>query len=224
FRDREAFEFLKDFVVPELIDRGRENGRALRAWSAGCSTGEEAYSIAVVLAEALGPEISEWNIKIFATDLDEEAVGFARRGLYPNKLLSDLPETFAEKYFERIDHSYRVSKSLRQMVIFGSQDLTRGIPFPRMDLVLSRNLLIYLKPDLQQDILDLFAYSLHQTHGYLFLGKAETARPTKATFDLINKKWKIYRCTSGPLALPSQKQATGRARANWRAATRRLEL
>src|SRR5262249_39818752 len=97
------------------------------------------------------------------------------------------------------------------------------IPFPRMDLVVCRNLLIYLKQDLQQDVLDLLAYSLHQTHGFLFLGKAETARPTKATFDLINKKWKIYRCTSGPLALPSQKHS-GRGRADWRAVTRRLEL
>jgi len=225
FRDREAFEFLKDFVVPEIIDRGRENGRMLRAWSAGCSTGEEAYSIAVVLAEALGSEITDWNIKIFATDLDEDAVGFARRGLYPNKLLSDLPETFAEKYFERIDHSYRVSKSLRQMVIFGSQDLTRGIPFPRMDLVLCRNLLIYLKPDLQQDILDLFAYSLHQTHGYLFLGKAETARPTKATFELVNKKWKVYRCTSGPMALPTNqgRPINARAQNEWSAIRNRSD-
>jgi len=135
FRDREAFEFLKDFVVPELLERGRENGRVMRAWSAGCSTGEEAYSIAILLAEVLGSEISEWNIKIFATDLDDEAVSFARRGLYPAKLLTDLPAGLAERYFERVDHGYRVSKSLRQMVIFGSQDLTRGIPFPLIDLV-----------------------------------------------------------------------------------------
>ncbi|HYW71917.1 MAG TPA: CheR family methyltransferase [Pyrinomonadaceae bacterium] len=215
FRDRDAFEFLKDFVVPDMIERGRDNGRVLRAWSAGCSTGEEAYSIAILLAEVLGAEISEWSIKIFATDLDDEAVNFARRGLYPTKLLSDLPGGFTERYFERIDHGYRVSKSLRQMVIYGSQDLTRGIPFPRMDLVVCRNLLIYLKPELQQDILDLFAYSLHQTSGYLFLGKAETARPSKATFDLINKKWKVYRCTSGPLALPAHGKPVNSRQAEW---------
>jgi two-component system CheB/CheR fusion protein len=215
FRDRDAFEFLKDFVVPDMIERGRDNGRVLRAWSAGCSTGEEAYSIAILLAEVLGSEISEWSIKIFATDLDDEAVNFARRGLYPTKLLADLPPGFAETYFERIDHGFRVSKSLRQMVIYGSQDLTRGIPFPRMDLVVCRNLLIYLKPELQQDILDLFAYSLHQTSGYLFLGKAETARPSKATFDLINKKWKVYRCTSGPLALPTHGKPMNSRQAEW---------
>ena len=224
FRDREAFEFLKDFVAPELLERGHENGRVLRAWSAGCSTGEEPYSIAILLAEVLGSEISEWNIKIFATDLDDEAVGFARRGLYPTKLLGDLPAGYSERYFERIDHGHRVSKSLRQMVIFGTQDLTRGIPFPRMDLVVCRNLLIYLKPELQQDILDLFAYSLHQTAGYLFLGKAETARPSKATFDLINKKWKVYRCVNGPMTLPSQGKPMNARHAEWQAISRRLDV
>jgi len=223
FRDREAFDFLKDFVVPDMIERGRANGRAFRAWSAGCSTGEEAYSLAILLAEVLGGELSEWNVKIFATDLDDEAVNFARRGLYPQKLLSALPDGFQERYFEQIDHGHRVSKNLRQMVIFGTQDLTRGVPFPRMDLVVCRNLLIYLKQELQQDILDLFAYSLHQNNGFLFLGKAETARPSKATFDLINKKWKVYRCVSGPLALPSHGRSLNARQIEWQAITRRME-
>ena len=224
FRDSDAFEFLKDFALPEVIERGRQNGRLFRAWSAGCSTGEEAYSVAIVLAELLGPELHEWNIKIFATDLDDEAVTFARRGIYPEKLLSDLPPAYIERYFERIDHGYRVTKSLRQRVIFGTQDLTRGIPFPRMDLVVCRNLLIYLKPELQQDILDLFAYSLHQTNGFLFLGKAETARPSKATFDMINKKWKVYRCLNGPLAQPGQGKAMTVRQAEWQAVSRRVDL
>jgi two-component system CheB/CheR fusion protein len=224
FRDREAFDFLKDFVMPDLLDRGRQSGRILRAWSAGCSTGEEAYSIAILLAEVLGAEISEWNIRIFATDLDDEAVNFARRGLYPTKLLHDLAPDLIDRYFERADHSYRVSKSIRQMVIFGNQDLTRGIPFPRMDLVVCRNLLIYLKPELQHDILDLFAYSLHQTQGYLFLGKAETARPSKATFDLLNKKWKVYRCVSGPMALPAQGRPMNARQTEWQTITRRIDL
>src|SRR5262249_10484236 len=109
---------------------------------------------------------------------------------------------YRERFFERIDQGYRISKALRQAVIFGQQDISRGVPFPRIDLVTCRNLLIYLKPELQQIVLDLFAYSLHQSRGYLFLGKAETARPTKATFELINKKWKIYRCLGGPMAFP----------------------
>lgn len=204
FRDPEAYEFIKMSIIPELVERGRENGRILRIWSAGCATGEEAYSLALLFAEYLGPEFPEWSIKIFATDLAADAIAFARRGLYPENVLDDLPTEYRDRFFERIDHGYRISKSLRQVVIFGQQDISRGVPFPRIDLVTCRNLLIYLKPELQQVVLDLFAYSLHQSRGFLFLGKAETARPTKATFELVNKKWKIYRCLGGPLAFPLQ--------------------
>ena len=200
FRDPEAFDFLKQTVLPELIDRAKENGRILRLWSAGCATGEEAYSIALLIADALGPNLPEWNIKIFATDLATDAIAFGRRGIYPETVLSDLPSEYRERFFERIDHGYRISKMLRETVIFGEQDISRGVPFPRIDLVVCRNLLIYLKPELQGTVLDLFAYSLHQSRGYLFLGKAETARPTKASFELVNKKWKIYRCVGGPLS------------------------
>lgn len=208
FRDPEAFEFLKTIVIPELIDRANHNGRTLRVWSAGCATGEEAYSLALLLADQLGPDFAEWNIKVFATDLAADSISFARRGLYPENVLSDLPDDFRDRYFERVEHGFRVSKTLRQVVIFGEQDISRGVPFPRIDLVSCRNLLIYLKPDLQQVVLDLFAYSLHQSYGYLFLGKAETARPTKAAFELVNKKWKIYRCLSGPVALSLQDSFT----------------
>ena len=202
FRDPEAFAHLKDSVLPELIARNREQGNVLRFWSAGCATGEEPYSLAILLAELLGPEIADWNIKIFATDLDESAINFARRGLYPQNVLKNLPDDYQERYFEPADHGYRINKALRGIVIFGHQDLSHGVPFPRIDLVVCRNLLIYLKPELQQTVLDLFAFSLHQTGGYLFLGKAETARPTKATFEQVNKKWKIYHCMSGPITLP----------------------
>ena len=202
FRDPEAFEFLRSTIIPELIDRAKANGRTLRLWSAGCATGEEAYSLALLLADQLGPDYPEWNIKIFATDIAADAISFARRGLYPENVLNDLPDDYRDRYFERIDHGYRVSKALRQVVIFGQQDISRGVPFPRIDLVTCRNLLIYLKSDLQQTVLDLFAYSLHQSHGYLFLGKAETVRPTKAMFELVNKKWKIFRCVSGSMAFP----------------------
>ncbi|HKP83460.1 MAG TPA: CheR family methyltransferase [Pyrinomonadaceae bacterium] len=198
FRDPEAFEFIQTSIIPELIERGRQNGHTLRLWSAGCATGEEAYSLALLLADQLGAEFPEWNVKIFATDLAADAIAFARRGLYPENVLNDMPELLRTHFFERVDHGYRISKPLRQVVIFGQQDISRGVPFPRIDLVTCRNLLIYLKPELQQVVLDLFAYSLHQTRGYLFLGKAETTRPTKATFELVNKKWKIYRCLGGP--------------------------
>ena len=208
FRDPEAFEFIREKVMPELISQGREQGKVLRFWSAGCSTGEEPYSLALLLADLLGPELPEWSIKIFATDLDEGVINFARRGVYPANILDELPDDYLPRYFEPFDQSFRIAKTLRQMVIFGQQDLSRGVPFPRIDLVSCRNLLIYLKPELQQSVLDLFAYSLHQTNGFLFLGKAETARPTKATFELINKKWKIYRCKSGALTFPPRQNST----------------
>jgi two-component system, chemotaxis family, CheB/CheR fusion protein len=202
FRDPEAFDFLNSTVIPELIERAKANGRTLRLWSAGCATGEEAYSLALLIADHLGPDFPEWNIKIFATDLAGDAINFARRGLYPENVLRDLPDDYRSRYFERIDHGFRILKTLRQAVIFGQQDISRGVPFPRIDLVTCRNLLIYLKPELQQVVLDLFAYSLHQSHGYMFLGKAETARPTKAMFELVHKKWKIYRCVGGSMAFP----------------------
>ncbi|HEX7330170.1 MAG TPA: chemotaxis protein CheB [Pyrinomonadaceae bacterium] len=225
FRDPEAYEFLHSTIIPELIERGRENGRTLRFWSAGCATGEEAYSLALLLADHLGPELPEWNLKIFATDLAGDAIAFARRGLDPENVLADMPDHFRTRYFERIDHGYRISKSLRQVVIFGQQDISRGVPFPRIDLVTCRNLLIYLKPDLQQIVLDLFAYSLHQSRGYLFLGKAETTRPTKATFELVNKKWKIYRCLGGPLHFPVHETLqTGTVNHTWREPRRRSQV
>lgn len=199
FRDPEAFTYLRQEIVPELLARGRAQGRVLRVWSAGCATGEEAYSVALMLAEALGGERPEWSVKVFATDLDDSAIHFARRGLYPSNVVRNLPAENVSRYFEPFDQGYRISKVLRQMVIFGQQDITRGVPFPRIDLVVCRNLLIYFKPELQEEVLDIFSYSLHQTSGYLLLGKAETARPSRATFELVNKKWKVYRCVSGPL-------------------------
>lgn len=202
FRDAEAFEFIKKNIIPELIERGKANGRTLRLWSAGCATGEEAYSMALLVADLLGPDFSEWNVKIFATDLAADAIAFARRGLYPENVLNELPDDYKERFFERLDHGYRVSRALRQAVVFGHQDISRGVPFPRIDLVSCRNLLIYLRPELQQTVLDLFAYSLQQSRGFLFLGKAETVRPTKAIFELVNKQWKIYRCLGAPPGFP----------------------
>ena len=199
-RDPEAFEYLRSQILPEVIEQGRSRGNVLRFWSAGCATGEEPYSLAILLADILGPELPQWSIKIFATDLDEGAVEYARRGLYPGNLLKHLPEHYRPRYFEPAERGYQVSKLLRQMIIFGQQDLTRGVPFPRIDLVVCRNLLIYFKPELQQTVLDMFAFSLQNTHGYLFLGQAETVRPSQSSFEVVNKKWKLYRCRSSPLS------------------------
>ena len=225
FRDPEAFNFIGKTIIPALVEKAREGSRTLRVWSAGCATGEEAYSLALLIAVHLGPEFPEWNVKIFATDLASDAINFARRGLYPANVLKDLPVHYTERFFERIDHGYRVSKALRQVVIFGQQDISRGVPFPRIDLVACRNLLIYLQPELQRVVLDLFAYSLHQSRGYLFLGRAETARPTRVTFELIDKKWKIYRCLGGPTSLPVHDTSVAAGGPNaWRDHRRRRQF
>jgi two-component system CheB/CheR fusion protein len=207
FRDADAFAYLRREVIPMLVERGRARGRVLRIWSAGCATGEEAYSLALLVAETLGPELGEWTVKIFATDLDESAINFARRGLYPASVVRDVSAEYLDRYFEKHESGYRVTKALRQLVIFGQQDLSRGVPFPRIELAVCRNLLIYFQPELQQAVLDLFAYSLQHTQGYLFLGKAETARPSKSVFQLVNKRWKVYQCLAGPLPLPMGQSA-----------------
>src|SRR5438874_12588755 len=198
FRDPDAFTYLKSEILPKLIARARERDHILRFWTAGCATGEEPYSLAVLLSDLLGGELSEWSIKIFATDLDEAAINFARRGLYSENLLKGVPAEYRDRFFERADHGYRIAKTLRQMVIFGQQDLSRSAPFPRIDLVLCRNVLIYFTPELQDYVLNQFAFSL-SPGGYLFLGKAETVRPTQSYYELINKHWKMYRCMGNVL-------------------------
>ncbi len=200
FRDADAFTYLKNDILPTLISRARQRDHVLRLWTAGCATGEEPYSLAMLLADLLRAELPEWSIKIFATDLDEAAITFARRGLYSENLLSGVPREYQDLFFERVDHGYRISKTLRQMVIFGQQDLSRSAPFPRIDLVLCRNVLIYFTLELQDYVLNQFAFSLNP-NGFLFLGKAETVRPTQAFYELVNKHWKVYRCIGN--ALPS---------------------
>jgi two-component system CheB/CheR fusion protein len=203
FRDTDAFAFLKSEILPKLVARARERDRVLRFWAAGCATGEEPYSLAMLLTDILGAELPQWSVKIFATDLDEAAINFARRGLYSENLLKGISGEYRERFFERVDHGYRISKTLRQIVIFGQQDLSRSAPFPRIDLVLCRNVLIYFTPELQDYVLNQFAFSLYP-NGYLFLGKAETVRPIQTFYELINKQWKVYRCISN--ALPSARR------------------
>jgi two-component system, chemotaxis family, CheB/CheR fusion protein len=218
FRDEEAFDYLRADILPAIIRQAAGRDHSLRVWSAGCATGEEPYSLAILLADLVRPRVpleprvpSEWKIKIFATDADDHAIQFARRAVYPVNVLKRVPEPVLRQHFERTDLGYQVSKQLRQMVIFGHQDLSRGVPFPRMDLVVCRNLLIYFTPELQQEIMNLFAYSLNQVSGYLFLGKAETVRPSRANYELVNKKWKVYRCTSGPLPATRPAVSSGAA-------------
>lgn len=202
FRDPKLFAALRDKVLPEIIaDKRTETmGNELRIWSAGCATGEEAYSLAILVAEALGEQLTQFTVHIFATDLDEEAVAFARRGVYPAVALANVPDELRSRYFTRLDSGYEVTPQLRSLVIFGQHDLGQRAPFPHIDLVLCRNVLIYFTPELQQRALQLFAFALRDG-GYLALGKAETVRPLEAYFAPAHEHLKLYR-RQGDRVLP----------------------
>jgi two-component system, chemotaxis family, CheB/CheR fusion protein len=173
FRDPELFDYLKEEVLPELVEEAREGEHQLRIWSAGCATGEEAYSLAILLSEVLDREAGLFNVRVFATDIDEDAVKFARRGVYPPSALGGLSEEQIARYFVEEDGSYQVKKQIRGMIVFGEHDLAQRSPFPSVDLVVSRNVLIYFSGELQRRALQLFAYSLRDG-GYLVMGKAES--------------------------------------------------
>nr|WP_274521860.1 chemotaxis protein CheB [Halorhodospira halochloris] len=170
FRDREAFQSLHRII--ESMVQHRACGNELRVWVPGCATGEEAYSIGILLFEVLGEQCSNYSVQIFATDLDEEALTEARLGAYPAGAVQDLPPDIVNKYFVRESGQVRVVKMLREAMVFARQDLLNDPPFTRLDLISCRNVLIYLRPETQQRLLEIFHYALRQS-GRLFLGRAE---------------------------------------------------
>ena len=192
FRDPELFDYLQEEVLPELIEEARGKEKQLRIWSAGCATGEEAYSLAILVSEVLDQDAGLFNVRIFATDVDGEAVNFARRGVYPPSALKGLSEEQIKRYFVEEDGSYQVKKQVRGMIVFGEHDLAQRSPFPQIDLVLSRNVLIYFSSELQRRALQLFAYSLRDG-GYLAMGKAESTTPLSESFAPADRQNKVYR-------------------------------
>ena len=192
FRDPELFAALRDDILPNIIAQARTDGKSLRFWSAGCSTGEEAYSLAILLAEMLGDNMDSVSIRIFATDVDQDVIAFARRGIYPPSALATLPAETVERAFTPIDGAYEIIPAIRNLVIFGQHDLGVRAPFPQIDMVLCRNVLIYFTPELQRRTLQLFAFAIHDG-GYLVLGKAETPAPFLAYFAPVLASLKLYR-------------------------------
>jgi two-component system CheB/CheR fusion protein len=192
FRDADLFAHLRDRILPALIAEARDTNHELRVWSAGCATGEEAYSLAILVSDLLGDELAEFNVRIFATDLDGEAITFARRGVYPAAALVNLSEETIERSFTRLNGDFEVKKQIRALTVFGQHDLGQRAPFPRIDLEFCRNVLIYFTPELQKRALQLFAFSLRDG-GYLVLGKAETTTPLADSFSLEDAHLKIYR-------------------------------
>jgi two-component system CheB/CheR fusion protein len=202
FRDPKVWDYLREKILPGLIDESRTADRELRVWSAGCATGEEAYSLAISVAEALEGQRRHVEVRIFATDIDRDAIAFARRGIYPAASLAGLPPAVRDRYFIRTDGSYEVGKRLRSLVVFGEHDLGERAPFPRIDLLLCRNVLIYFAPPMQRATLETFAYSL-RPEARLVLGPSETVAALPAPFSQEHARLCIYRRRPGArLVLP----------------------
>ena len=203
FRDPEAFTALQTEVIPALF-RGKAADEELRVWAAGCATGEEAYSIAMLLLEQAPTSGLPPRVQIFASDIDEEALGRAREGCYPEAIRADVSEERLRRFFLREGDYYRVGKELRDLVIFTEHSLLKDPPFSRLDLLSCRNLLIYLQRDLQQKVFSLFHYAL-RPDGFLFLGSAEGAESVQDLFKAVDKKHRIFRrqpLVSGARPLP----------------------
>jgi len=190
FRDRDAFETLARKHIPQVIAKAVQ--REIRCWVAGCSTGEEAYTLAILFMEAMETIGRTVEVKIFATDIDREAVLHAGNGQYPESIAADLPPGLLAKYFHRHGDNFRVSRAVREMVVFAQHNLIKDPPFTGIDLICCRNLLIYLQPVLQRKVMEQFNFSLNPG-GILLLGTSEAVGEMTDCFDLVHQKWKIYR-------------------------------
>ncbi|OTP68796.1 CheR family methyltransferase [Caballeronia sordidicola] len=191
FRDRESFEAFERETVPKMFE-GLSPNDQIRAWVAGCSTGEEAYSIAMLLSERAEMQPSGQSFQVFATDIDERAIRIGRAGLYPSSIVTDVPPTRLRLHFTKEQLRYRVNKRLREQILFAEHNLLRDPPFSQLDLVSCRNLLIYLDRTVQRQVLERFRFSL-RPGGFLFLGSAESADAAEDLFELVDKKYRIFR-------------------------------
>lgn len=198
FRDRDAFEALQRDVIPNLVTSLRETlpyREEIRVWSAGCSTGEEAYSLAILLSDQLTLEANPARLQIFATDIDDRAIAFGRAGAYPEAIVTDVPPSRMRQYFTRENQHYRVRKEIREKVLFAKHSLLLDPPFSQIDLIVCRNLLIYLDREVQRDIMQMFHFAL-RPGGYLFLGTSESADGCLDLFTPVDKRNRIFRAKS----------------------------
>src|SRR5215813_7245420 len=196
FRDPLAWECLTQEVVPEIL-AGKNAERPVRVWSAGCASGEEAYTLAIVFAEALGLEQFQQRVKIYATDMDEDALARARHASYTEKEMEPLPLTLREKYFDRVVDRYVFRSDPRRAVIFGRHDLIQDAPISRLDLLVCRNTLMYFNAETQSRILARFHFALNDT-GVIFLGKAEMLLTRANLFTPVHLKHRIFAKVAKP--------------------------
>jgi len=201
FRDSEAFEILKWEIINDIL-KNREPGSTVRAWIAGCSTGEEAYTLAIIFSEAMAELKKHYNIQIFATDIDEDAITYARTGVYPLSIATDVSADRLSNFFAKTKNAYKINNMLREMIVFAVHSLVKDPPFSRLDFISCRNLLIYMDGELQQKILFNFHYSLRQG-GILFLGGSETPRKFTDLFIPVDKRWSLYKHKSAASYYPA---------------------
>ena len=190
FRDPDAFEVLRKQAFPLMLN-GKGPNAPIRIWVPGCSTGEEAYSLAIALLEYLGEKASDFQIQIFATDVSENIIQKARAGVYPESIAMDITSERLRRFFQKVDSGYQISKSIRDMCVFAKQDIAKDPPFSKLDMISCRNVMIYMGQLLQRRIIPLFHYALNPD-GVLFLGSSETVGGFGDLFTSIDKKYKIY--------------------------------
>jgi two-component system CheB/CheR fusion protein len=209
FRDEAAWDFLSAHVVPNILAAAGAT-EPIRVWSAGCASGEEAYSLAMLLADHLGVEEFKARVKIFATDTDEDALTTARRGVYTERQLEPVSPERRARYFEPSPDGFVFRSDCRRQVIFGHNDITADAPISRLDLLVCRNVLMYLLSDTQRHVLDRFSYAL-KPNGYLFLGKAETITAHADLFDPVSTALRVFQraSTDRPLGVPALAERVG---------------
>lgn len=201
FRDPSVWDQVKKEVIPQLLSsHPARHGQVLRAWVPGCSTGEEAYSLAIVFREALDRAQSpqRTTLHIFATDLDREAVDKARQGTFPANISADVSQERLDRFFVKTENGYQIAKEIRETIVFAVQNVIMDPPFTKLDIISCRNLLIYLTPEAQKKLIPLFHYSLNPG-GFLFLGSSETVGPSTGLFSPLPGKSRLYRLGESPL-------------------------
>lgn len=192
FRDPEAFDVLREKAIPQML-KVRTKGNVLRVWIPGCSTGDEAYSVAIILQECLErlKQKEFFKIQIFATDIDKDAIAKARQGVYTSNIAADVSPERLQRFFMKEDNGYRLKKEIREIVIFAPQNIITDPPFTKLDLISCRNILIYMTAELQKKLLPIFHYALNPG-GLLFLGTSETIGNRTDLFSPVDDKWRIF--------------------------------
>ena len=194
FREPEAFQALAERIFPKILDT-KPPGESIRVWVPGCSTGEEAYSVAMVLLECLGDRVSSMPIQIFGTDISAVSIEKARAGVYSESSLGEVSQERLRRFFVKVESGFQIAKSLREMCVFARQDLAQDPPFSRLDLISCRNVLIYMGPVLQKKVMGIFHYALKPT-GFLMQGKSESIGGFADLFTVIDREHKI--CSKRP--------------------------